>query len=51
MITKKKIIQKTSEQHPLKARHQWTTENIHTGHRTRTAGGTNVKVQNVCHGK
>lgn len=41
-----KIIQKISEQHTWKARHQRTTENIHTGHSTRTSESINGKEQN-----
>ena len=35
-------IQKVPEQHTGKARNQKTTENIHTGHGTRTSENTNV---------
>jgi hypothetical protein len=39
------------EQHTRKAQNQGTTENSHTGHCTHTAESTDVKVQNVYHGK
>ena len=42
-----KIIRKIPEPHTCKARNQDTTENSHTGHCTRTAGSSNVKVQNI----
>jgi hypothetical protein len=46
-----KIIQKIPEQHTGKARNQGTTENSHIGHCTHTSESTNVKVQNIQHGK
>jgi hypothetical protein len=46
-----KIIQKIPEQHSGKARNQGTAENSHMGHCTHTAESTNIKVQNIHHGK
>jgi hypothetical protein len=48
-----KILQKIPEQHTGKARSQGTAENSHIGRCTGTAGSrpTNVKVQNIQHGK
>ena len=46
-----KIIQRVPEQRTWKARYQGTTEHSHTGHCARTAGSTDVNVQNVQHGK
>jgi hypothetical protein len=46
-----KLVQKISEQLTGKARNQGTTENNHIGRCTHTAEGTNVKVQNIQHGK
>jgi hypothetical protein len=41
------VIQKIPELHTGKARNQGTTDNSHIGHCTRTAGSTDVKVQNI----
>jgi hypothetical protein len=46
-----KIIQKIPEQRTGKARNQGTTENSHIGHCTHSAESTNVKVENIQHGK
>jgi hypothetical protein len=46
-----KTIEKMSEEHTWKARHQGTAENSHAGLCTRTAAGTNVKVQHVLSGQ
>ena len=45
------IIQKLPKQHTVKARHQATTENSHIGHCTHTWESTNVRAQNIQHGK
>jgi hypothetical protein len=45
------IIQKIPEQHTGKAQNQGTSDNSHIGHCTRTAESTDVKVQNIQHGK
>jgi len=41
------VIQTIPEQIAGKARNQGTAENIHIGHCTHTAEGTNVKIQNT----
>jgi hypothetical protein len=46
-----KIIQKIPEQHIGKAQNQGTTGHSHIGHCTYTSERTNVKVQNIQHGK
>jgi len=46
-----KITQTIPEQHTGKSRNEVTTENIHIGYCTHTAGSTNVKVPSVFHGR
>ena len=48
-----KIVQKIPDQYTWTARQQGTTDNRHIGHcaHRATSENTNVKVQNVCHGK
>ena len=46
-----KIIQNIAEQHIGKARNQGTTKNNHIGQFTHTSVSTNIKVQNIQHGK
>jgi ribosomal protein L14E/L6E/L27E len=45
------IIQQIPDQRSGKARHQGTTENSHAEHCAHTSESSNVKVQNVYHGK
>ena len=46
-----RITQTTPEQHTGKARNQGNAENNHIEHCTHTVVSTNVKVQNIQHGK
>jgi hypothetical protein len=46
-----KIIQNVTEQHIGKALNQGTSQNSHIVHFTHTAVSTNIKVQNIQHGK
>ena len=45
------VIQKIPGQHTGRARSKETTENGHIEHRTRYSESTNVKLQNIQHGK
>jgi len=47
----KKKKKRPYEKHIWKTRHQGTTENNHTRHCAHTSESTNVKIQNVYHGK
>ena len=46
-----KITQTIPEQYTSKARNYETTKNSHIGHCTHTIESTNVKVQNILHGR